>query len=41
MRQFVQVLKNLYSNKLVDKDKIVDLFTEGKITLEEKNYILG
>ena len=40
MRQFIEVMKNLYANGKVDEKKIVELFESGKITEEEKKYIL-
>ncbi len=39
MRQFVEIMKNLYINKKVDEKKIIELFNEKKITEEEKWYI--
>lgn len=41
MRQFVESLKRLYANGKLDEKKIVELFESGKISEEEKNYILG
>lgn len=39
-RQFVEVLKRLYANGKLNKEKVVELFESGKITENEKNYIL-
>lgn len=41
MRQFVESLKRLYHNGLIDMVRIVMLFNDGKITEEEKEYILA
>lgn len=41
MRQFVEVMKRLYRDGKVNIDKIVELFESGKITEEEKSYILN
>lgn len=41
MRQFVESLKRLYKDMKVNERKIVELFESGKITEEEKNYILN
>lgn len=41
MRQFVEIMKNLYKNMKVDEQKIVELFESKKITDEEKWYILN
>lgn len=38
---FVESLKRLYQNGNVDEKKIVELFECGKITEDEKKYILG
>lgn len=40
MRQFVKTMKNLYKNMKVNEQKIIELFNNGKITEEEKLYIL-
>ena len=40
MRQFVKIMKSLYVNKKVSKEKILELFNNKKITDEEKWYIL-
>ena len=39
-RQFVESMKRLYANGKVDKKKILELYVSGKITEEEKSYIL-
>lgn len=41
MRQFVESLKRLYVNGKLNKEKLVELFESGKITEDEKKYILG
>ena len=38
---FVESMKRLYVNGNVSKDKINSLFFKGKITKEEKEYILN
>lgn len=40
MNVFVDSLKRLYADEKVNEEKIVELFESGKITDEEKNYIL-
>ena len=40
MRQFVESLKRLYANGKLSKEKVIELFESGKITEEEKVYIL-
>lgn len=40
MNQFVESMKRLYINGMVDKEKIFELCVSGKITEEEKMYIL-
>ena len=39
-RQFIESMKRLYRNEKLDATKVIQLFQEGKITEEEKNYIL-
>ena len=39
-RQFVESMKRLYVSEKVNVEKIVELFESGKITEEEKVYIL-
>lgn len=41
MSEFVESLKRLYENGLIDMVKIIMLFNNGKITEEEKKYILA
>ena len=41
MRQFVESLKRLYANGKLSKEKVVALFESGKITENEKKYILS
>ena len=38
---FVESLKRLYKDGKINEEKIILLLNEGKITKEEKNYILG
>lgn len=40
MRPFVESMERLYRNYLVDHNKVVELFADGKITQEEMDYIL-
>ena len=40
MRQFVESMRRLYQNDKVDKRKIESLFLNGKLTEEERKYIL-
>lgn len=37
---FAESLKRLYKDKKVTEAKIYSLFSEGKLTEDEKNYIL-
>lgn len=41
MRQFVESLKRLYADGKLNKEKVVELFESGKITDDEKKFILG
>lgn len=41
MRQFVESLKRLYVDGKLDEKKIAELFESGKISENEKKYILG
>ena len=40
MNQFIESMKRLYNSGKVNEKKIVELFESGKITKEEKLYIL-
>lgn len=40
MNQFVESLKRLYKDMKVEEKKILELYESGKITEEEKLYIL-
>nr|DAQ07484.1 MAG TPA: hypothetical protein [Caudoviricetes sp.] len=40
MNQFVESLKRLYVGKMIDENKVVELFKNKKITEDEKAYIL-
>lgn len=37
---FAESVKRLYRDDKLDKDKIMELYKEKKITIEETNYIL-
>lgn len=39
-RQFVESIKRLYANGKLNEEKIIELFKNGKITENEKKYIL-
>lgn len=41
MNQFVESMKRLYQTGKVDEKKIIELFNNGKITEEERLYILN
>ena len=41
MREFVKSLKRLYQNGELSEHKIVELVNAGKITQEEKFFILN
>jgi len=41
MSQFVESLKRLYDSKMINENKVVELFKKSKITEIEKTYILG
>ena len=41
MRQFVEIINCLYQGGKIDEQKVIELFTNGKITEEEKWYILN
>lgn len=40
MGQFVEALKRLYNGNLINKQKVIELFKDNKITEDEKEYIL-
>ena len=40
MNQFVESLKRLYKSGLIDMVRVIMLFNDGKITEEEKEFIL-
>ena len=40
MNQFVESLKRLYQSERLTTDKVIELFQNGKITEEQKWYIL-
>lgn len=41
MKQFVESLSRLYKEGKLNVDKVIELFQNGKITEEEKWYILN
>lgn len=41
MRQFVESMKRLYEGHMINEDKIIELYNNGKINMDEKNYILN
>lgn len=40
MRIVIESLRRLYIRNIVTKDKIIDMYLEGTITENEKEYIL-
>ena len=40
MNQFVESVKRLYLEDALDRDKIMELYKNGKLTVEDVNYIL-
>ena len=40
MNQFVESLKRLYKNNLINEQKVIELLNNKKITESEKEYIL-
>lgn len=40
MNVFVESLKRLYSNYMITKESVIELYEKGKITEEDKLYIL-
>lgn len=41
MSQFVESLKRLYDGKKINEAKVISLCEQGKITVGDKEYILG
>lgn len=41
MNQFVESLRRLYLDDKIKEERIIKLFEDGKITVEEKLYILA
>lgn len=41
MSQFVESLKRLYGSGAITKTKVVELYKDGKITFDDREYILG
>ena len=37
---FAESIKRLYIDEMLDKDKIMELHKNGKLSIEEINYIL-
>lgn len=37
---FAESVKRLYADKMLDKDKIMELYKNGKLSIEEMNFIL-
>lgn len=37
---FAEAIKRLYINNKIEKEKIMELRKDGKLTIEEVNYIL-
>ena len=40
MNQFVESVKRLYLDNMLDKEKIMELYKNKKLTVEEVNFIL-
>ena len=40
MNQFVESMRRLYQKGVVDREKIMELRKNGKLTTDEVNYIL-
>lgn len=41
MRQFVESLRRLYNSQAIKENKIIELYSNKKITEKEKQYILN
>lgn len=41
MNQFVESIKRLYDSGRVNEQKVIELFESGKISEEERDYILA
>ena len=41
MNQFVESLRRLFQSEKLDVEKIIELFKNGKITEQEKWYIIN
>lgn len=41
MNQFVESLKRLYDNRIINDSKVISLCNSNKITKNEMAYILG
>lgn len=37
---FAESVKRLYSENFIDKDKVLELYKNGKLTVDEVNFIL-
>lgn len=40
MSIFAESIKRLYVDKKINKEKVIELRTNGKLTIDEVNYIL-
>ena len=40
MNIFVESIKRLFDCNRLDRDKVMELYNNGKLTIEEVNYIL-
>ena len=40
MSQFVESVKRLYVDGMLDRDKIMELYKNGKLTVDEVNFVL-
>ena len=38
---FIESLKRLYQDGKLDEERVIELFNDGKITEEEREYILA
>lgn len=41
MNQFIESLKRLYAQNKISEDRVISLYKDGKITLIDKEYVLG
>ena len=40
MNQFVESVRRLYLENALDREKVMELYKNGKLTVENVNYIL-